>query len=304
MFGAVALIDKPINLTSFDVVARMRRVFRAQVGTRVGHTGTLDPLATGLLPICLGEATKFAQRMLDADKGYLATVKLGEATDTADREGSIIATGPTEFSRQNIEAPLAAFIGTISQIPPAYSALKIDGRPAYELARAGKAVTLAPREITIHSITLIDYRFEQHEFDIEVICSKGTYIRSLAVDIGTALGTVAHLAALRRTLTGGFALSAARPLEDWLGASEALRAQWLLPVDSLVIDSPRLDLDETQTRDIRDGKRVHVDRKEERGASSYRLYSADQAFLGLGEFAAPDSNVLRAQRLMSTALKS
>lgn len=301
MFGAVALIDKPINLTSFDVVARIRRVFRAHVGTRVGHTGTLDPLATGLLPICLGEATKFAQRMLDADKGYLATVKLGEATDTADREGAAIATGPTDFSRDAVEAILEKFVGIISQTPPAFSALKIDGRPAYELARAGKAVTLASREINIHSIKLLNYRSAEHEFDIEVICSKGTYIRSLAVDIGLALGTVAHLAALRRTLTGGFTLASARPLDEWLNAEEDVRARWLLPVDSLVIDSPRIGLDEQQTRDIRNGKRVVLDRSQNVGASSYRLYSTDTSFLGLGEFAPPESSVLRAQRLMSTA---
>ncbi|MGL5001970.1 MAG: tRNA pseudouridine(55) synthase TruB, partial [Casimicrobium sp.] len=206
MFGGVALVDKPLDLTSFGVVARIRRVFKEEVAGRVGHTGTLDPLATGLLPICIGEATKFAQRMLDADKGYLATIKLGAATESGDREGAIIATGSTDFSAEQIDAALNRFAGKISQTPPKFSALKIDGRPAYELARAGKEVQLAAREVTIHSIKRLAHRPADAAFDIEVVCSKGTYIRSLAVDIGEALGTVAHLAALRRTMTGGFTL--------------------------------------------------------------------------------------------------
>jgi tRNA pseudouridine55 synthase len=267
---------------------------------RVGHTGTLDPLATGLLPICLGEATKFAQRMLDADKGYLATVKLGAATTTADREGEVIATGHTEVSRAQIQLAIAKFVGTIFQKPPAFSALKIDGRPAYALAREGKTVELAAREVTIRSIQLLAYRETEYEFDIEVTCSKGTYIRSLAVDLGVALGTVAHLAALRRTTTGGFHLRDAQPLEAWLNASSDERNAWLLPVDSLVADLPRLDLDENAATAVKQGKAIPNIVPNNPNAS-YRLYGPGNAFLGLGEPDPRSSNTLRAQRLMSTA---
>jgi tRNA pseudouridine55 synthase len=301
LFGGVALIDKPLDLTSFGIVARIRRAFKEEVAGRVGHTGTLDPLATGLLPICIGEATKFAQRMLDADKGYLATIKLGAATESGDREGAIVATGPTDFTAEQIDAVLARFVGKISQMPPKFSALKIDGRPAYELARAGKDVQLAAREITIHSIKRLAHRPEAAEFDIEVVSSKGTYIRSLAVDLGVALGTVAHLAALRRTMTGGFTLDQAKPLDMWMNASAEERAAWLLPVDSLVADLPRIELDAQQTLDIRNGKRFELPPTLNMGHASYRLYAPDQTFIGLGEFLSHESNVLRAQRLMSTA---
>lgn len=300
MLSGVALIDKPLELTSFGVVARIRRVYKPEGVSRVGHTGTLDPLATGLLPICLGEATKFAQRMLDADKGYIATVKLGSATTTADREGEVIATGPTDVSREQIEFALTKFVGSISQTPPKFSALKIDGRPAYALAREGKDVELAARQVTIHSITLLAHRPAEHEFEIEVACSKGTYIRSLAVDLGVALGTVAHLAGLRRTTTGGFHLRDATPLEAWMNASADERRSWLLPVDSLVADLPRIDLDEQKARDIRNGKRFEISAEANHGEPSYRLYAPDQTFIGLGGFLDSKSRMLRAQRLMFT----
>lgn len=299
MLSGVALIDKPLDLTSFGVVARIRRVYKPEGVTRVGHTGTLDPLATGLLPICLGEATKFAQRMLDADKGYLATVKLGSATTTADREGDVIASGPTDISREQIEVALAQFVGSISQTPPKFSALKIDGRPAYALAREGKEVELAARQVTIHSIRLFAHRATDHEFDIEVTCSKGTYIRSLAVDLGVALGTVAHLAGLRRTTTGGFHLRDGKPLDAWMNASADERRAWLLPVDSLVADVSRIDLNETDARAIQQGKTV-ADVAVASQNASWRLYGPGNVFLGLGEFAPGASNVLRAQRLMAT----
>jgi tRNA pseudouridine55 synthase len=282
------------------VVARVKRVYKPESIDRVGHTGTLDPLATGLLPICLGEATKFAQRMLDADKGYLATVKLGAATTTADREGEIIATGRTDISRDHIAAALEKFLGTISQTPPAFSALKIDGRPAYALAREGKTVELKAREITIRSIQLIAYREADHEFDIDVTCSKGTYIRSLAVDLGLALGTVAHLAALRRTTTGGFHLRDAKPLDAWMNATAEERRSWLLPVDSLVADLPRLDLDESAATAIKQGK-VIANVVPSNPNASYRLYGPGNAFLGLGEPDPRTTGALRAQRLMATA---
>jgi tRNA pseudouridine55 synthase len=300
MLSGVALIDKPLDLTSFGVVARIRRAYKPEAVSRVGHTGTLDPLATGLLPICLGEATKFAQRMLDADKGYLATVKLGVATESGDREGAVIATGPGDFSTVALEAALQKFVGKLSQMPPKFSALKINGRPAYELAREGKEVALVAREITIHSINLLAHREEVHEFDIEVVSSKGTYIRSLAVDIGEALGTVAHLAALRRTMTGGFTLDQARPLDAWMNATADERRDWLLPVDCLVADLARIDLNKNDARDVRNGKALSHGAPPVLSAS-YRLYDPANTFLGLGEFQSKSDGLLRAQRLMSTA---
>jgi tRNA pseudouridine55 synthase len=300
MLSGVALIDKPLDLTSFGVVSRIRRVYKPEAVTRVGHTGTLDPLATGLLPICLGEATKFAQRMLDADKGYFATVRLGIATESGDREGTEIATGRASFPTAEIEDALKKFVGKISQMPPKFSALKINGRPAYELAREGKDVNLVAREITIHSIKLLAHRNEVHEFDIEVVSSKGTYIRSLAVDLGAALGTVAHLAALRRTMTGGFQLAQAKPLDAWMNASAEERRTWLLPTDCLVADLPRIDLGENDARDIKNGKALVWALPAIENAC-YRLYDPANTFLGLGEFRSKGDGLLRAQRLMSTA---
>ena len=193
----VALVDKPAGMSSFSVVSRLRRIFRTLGVTKAGHTGTLDPLATGLLPICIGESTKFAQRLLDADKGYFATVKLGVATTTADAEGEITARSDVLIDAPTFEAMLATFHGKIVQVPPIYSALKIDGKPAYEYARAGQAVEIKSRIVEIYAVELLAARRELQEFDINVRCSKGTYIRTLAVDIALALGTVGHLAGLR-----------------------------------------------------------------------------------------------------------
>ncbi len=301
MISGVALIDKPLDLTSFGVVARIKRVYKPEGVIRVGHTGTLDPLATGLLPICLGEATKFAQRMLDADKGYLATVKLGEATESGDREGEVIARGRADFSLGEINLALQKFLGTIQQTPPKFSALKIDGRPAYALAREGKVVELAARSVTIHKLSLVAHRPETRELDLEVTCSKGTYIRSLAIDIGEALGTFAHLAALRRTTTGGFDLSQTRTLDDWMSASPDERRAWLLPADSLIQDLPRIDLDAQQSIDLRNGKLVAVNASAE-VAPQFRIYDESSALVGLAEIILVSGEPhLKSQRLMSTA---
>ena len=186
----VALVDKPAGMSSFSVVSRLRRVFRTLGVTKAGHTGTLDPLATGLLTICIGESTKFAQRLLDADKGYFATVKLGVATTTADAEGEITARSDVLIDAPTFEAMLATFHGKIVQVPPIYSALKIGGKPAYEYARAGQAVEIKSRIVEIYAVELVAARRELQEFDINVRCSKGSYIRTLAVDIALALGSV------------------------------------------------------------------------------------------------------------------
>ena len=306
----VALVDKPAGMSSFSVVSRLRRIFRTLGVTKAGHTGTLDPLATGLLPICIGESTKFAQRLLDADKGYLATVKLGSSTTTGDREGEITETRPANCDANAVRTALARFVGSIEQTPPVYSALKVAGKPAYEYARAGRAVELAKRTVRIHAIELLSSDFSAQEFEILVACSKGTYIRALAVDIAAALGTVGHLSSLRRTRTGGFDLSAAKPLDAWMECDDATRASWLLPTDSLVVELPRLSLTERATTDIKNGKVVTVERHPPDALASLnlthdddpdlliRLYDPTERFLGLGNLAA--DNTLRAERLMGT----
>jgi tRNA pseudouridine55 synthase len=297
----VALVNKPAGMTSFSVVSRLRRAFRPLGVTKAGHTGTLDPLATGLLPICIGEATKFAQRLLDADKGYLATVKLGASTTTADAEGEIVARAPVNVNADKIEAALAQFRGRISQIPPIYSALKINGKPAYEYARAGKSVEMAARDIEIFELKLIDVRDD--EFDIDVRCSKGTYIRTLAVDVAIALETVGHLTRLHRTMTGGFNVKDAHPLEDWMTTTDETRTAWLLPADVLVNDFPRVDIDAHQSQDIRNGKQIHVVSAKTLlmaapAKTLLRLYDPTRGFLGIG--ATQGDGVIRVERLFST----
>jgi tRNA pseudouridine55 synthase len=306
----VALVDKPSGMSSFSVVSRLRRIFKTLGVTKAGHTGTLDPLATGLLPICIGESTKFAQRLLDADKGYFATVKLGVATTTADAEGEITARSDVLIDTATFAAALAKFHGKIVQVPPIYSALKIDGKPAYEYARAGQTVEIKSRIVEIYAAELVAARPELQEFDINVRCSKGTYIRTLAVDIALALGTVGHLAALRRTRTGGFDLAAAQPLDAWMDTDDATRLSWLLPTESLVGELPSLDLNTQQAIDICNGKvltlhtqsSIHAPEASESVATTspslVRLQDAQKGFLGLGALS-PDGS-LRAERLLAT----
>ena len=306
----VALVDKPAGMSSFSVVSRLRRIFRTLGVTKAGHTGTLDPLATGLLPICIGESTKFAQRLLDADKGYFATIKLGVATTTADAEGEITARSDVLIDTPTFEAMLTQFHSKIEQVPPIYSALKIDGKPAYEYARAGLAVEIKSRIVEIYAVELVGSRPELQEFDINVRCSKGTYIRTLAVDIALALGTVGHLAGLRRTRTGGFDLAAAHPLDAWMETDDATRLSWLLPTDSLVAELPTLDLTAQQAIDICNGKVVAVQTQTPNAAYQasdvtlegavklLRLQDAQNGFLGLGALSA--DGTLRAERLLST----
>jgi tRNA pseudouridine55 synthase len=288
-------------MTSFSVVSRLRRAFRPLGVTKAGHTGTLDPLATGLLPICIGEATKFAQRLLDADKGYLATVKLGTSTTTADSEGEIVERAAVDVNVPKIESALTQFRGRSSQVPPIFSALKINGKPAYEYARAGKSVEMVAREIEILELKLIDVRDD--EFDIDVRCSKGTYIRTLAVDLAIALGTVGHLTRLHRTMTGGFNVAAARSLDDWMTTTDDERMAWLLPADVLVADFPRIDVDTQQSQDIRNGKLITITTAQiVRGGAPaktlLRLYDPTRGFLGIG--ATDGDGVIRVERLLST----
>jgi len=300
----VALVDKPAGMSSFSVVSRLRRIFRTLGVTKAGHTGTLDPLATGLLPICIGESTKFAQRLLDADKGYIASIKLGSATTTGDREGEITETRPANCDADAVRRSLAVFVGSIEQTPPIFSALKVAGKPAYEYARAGQAVELAKRIVQIQSIELLSCDIVAQEFEISVACSKGTYIRSLAEDIALALGTVGHLTSLRRTRTGGFVLDAAHPLDEWMECDDATRTHWLLPTDSLVAELPQISLNEFDAKDIQNGKIVSCSYTEKLQASTHaetallKVYGPAERFLGIAKLT-PDG-LLRAERLLST----
>lgn len=251
------VLDKPLGLSSAQGVAAVKRILRG-VGIKpnsIGHGGTLDPLATGVLPIAIGEATKLAGRMLDASKAYAFTVSWGTATSTDDAEGEIVATSDVRPDTAAIAAILPRFTGPIDQVPPAYSALKVDGERAYARARAGETFTLASRHVTIHSLTLLETTPDSATFAAEV--SKGTYIRSLARDIAEALGTHGHVTMLRRTRAGAFRIEDAITLDkfDALVQGAALE-QALLPLMAGLDDIPALAIDPDEAAALRQGRRL------------------------------------------------
>jgi tRNA pseudouridine55 synthase len=233
----VLLLDKPIGLSSNAALQIAKRLYRAE---KAGHTGTLDPLASGLLPLCFGAATKFSQISLDADKCYRATLHLGVTTTTGDAEGEMQAHRGVAVTREQVRAACARYTGAIAQVPPMHSALKRDGRPLYEYARAGIEFERAPRSVTVYSIDIVD----GHDavWILDVRCSKGTYIRTLAVDIGEALGCGAHLGALRRTGCGTLDVGAAVTLDQLEALGEAGRDAALRPADTLLDGWPRVEL--------------------------------------------------------------
>jgi tRNA pseudouridine55 synthase len=240
----VILLDKPLGLSSNDALQKVRRLMRAE---KAGHTGTLDPLATGLLPLCFGAATKFSQVSLDADKRYTATLKLGETTSTGDAEGEVLQTRPVTPAQVNAERIAQAcerFTGPIEQVPPMHSALKHQGKALYEYARQGIDIERPPRQVTIHRIDILSWQGDVLELDVQ--CSKGTYIRTLAQDIGEALGCGAHLIGLRRTGSGGVSLNGAVTLGALMAMSEAERDAHLLPADILLNDWPEVLLTEPE----------------------------------------------------------
>jgi len=273
----VLLLDKPTGITSNAAIQQVKRLFSA---AKAGHVGTLDPLASGLLPVCLGEATKFSTDAFSADKSYDAEVLLGVTTTTGDREGDVIARKPVEVKRDQLVVVLAAFTGVLAQTPPMYSALKRDGKPLYAYARAGLTVERAPRSITIHGITLLDFAGDR--FTIDVSCTKGTYIRVLAEDIGAALGCGATLAGLRRTRVGSFGLADAVTLAELEQLPEARRTDSLMPVDSLADGLPALELETGAVTRILQGQGAQVDIRDDI-SGLVRLYGPERRFLGLGE---------------------
>src|SRR3989339_1301079 len=233
----VLLFDKPLELSSNVALQKVRRLFQAE---KAGHTGTLDPLATGLLPICFGEATKFSFALLDADKTYRATLRLGQTTTTGDAEGEIVTEHPVAIGQSDIDAVLARFRGNIQQLPPMHSALKHQGKPLYEYIRKGQTIERELRNVVIHELVL--ERFDANELDISVRCSKGTYVRTLAEDIGLALGCGGHLTGLRRTTIARFSLDNAYSLPQLEAMTSAERDACMLPLDCMLLDLPRLDL--------------------------------------------------------------
>lgn len=292
--NGVLLFDKPGQLSSNHALQQVRRLFEAQ---KAGHTGTLDPMATGLLPICLGEATKFSAHLLDADKVYRARVQLGVTTDTGDAEGQVLCEQAVPvLTRLGLDAVLEAFRGEIEQVPPMYSALKHQGRKLYELAREGKQVERAARPVTVYDARLLT--LGENSFDLEVSCSKGTYIRTLAEDIGAALGCGAHLTGLRRLASGGFGSEAMVTL-DSLEASSTPggRDAWLLPVDSLVAHLPALEVSAEALAHLQHGQSAAVASGLDIGSLA-RIYHAS-SFAGLCEV--KGTTEVAPKRLLSTA---
>ncbi|MBN6071421.1 tRNA pseudouridine(55) synthase TruB [Aggregatibacter actinomycetemcomitans] len=290
----VFLLDKPQGMSSNDIMQKVKRIFQAN---KAGHTGALDPLATGMLPICLGEATKFSRFLLDADKRYLVTAKLGERTDTSDAEGQVVETRAVNVKTPEILTALEAFRGDILQVPTMFSALKHNGKPLYEYARAGITVEREARPITIFESNFIEYHAPY--LTLEVHCSKGTYIRTLIDDLGEALGCGAHVTMLRRTAVADYptekmmtweALQTLAEQED-LAILDAL----LLPMDTAVAKLPALTLDESQTQGIGFGQRIKFDNPAKL-QGQVRLFSHTNRFLGVAVI--DENNVIRPQRLV------
>lgn len=288
----VLLLDKPGGITSNLALQKARRLLNA---AKAGHTGTLDPIATGLLPLAFGEATKFSADLLEADKEYEATLALGVRTTTADAEGEVVETRPVAVTRAQLEAVLAGFTGTIEQTPPMHSALKRDGRPLYDYARRGIEIERAPRSVRIERLVLL--AFDGAAARVVVECSKGTYVRTLAEDIGAALGCGAHLAALRRTRVGDLTLERAVTLAVLEVMPAAVRREWLLPVDALLRDLPRIDLGDRQAALFAHGGQLDVGVLPE-GPGRRRVYGPDERLLGLAEL--DERGVLNPRRLIST----
>jgi tRNA pseudouridine55 synthase len=249
----VLLLDKPCGMTSNAALQAARRLFRA---AKAGHAGTLDPMATGLLPLCFGEATKFSSDLLEAGKIYEAEVRFGVTTATGDAEGEVLERGAVDFDRPALEAALMKFRGRITQVPPMYSALKRDGQPLYKLARQGISVEREAREVDIAELALLEYSGERCR--LRVACGKGTYIRTLAEDVGRALGCGAHLAALRRVAVGGASVAQAVALDALDALPEEERNRRLLPLDAFLQDLPALRLDEAQSRRFMHGNPVAI----------------------------------------------
>ncbi|MGX2957490.1 tRNA pseudouridine(55) synthase TruB [Ursidibacter arcticus] len=299
----VFLLDKPEGVSSNDIMQKVKRLFRAN---KAGHTGALDPLATGMLPICLGEATKFSQFLLDSDKRYRVTAKLGERTDTSDAEGQIVQSRPINVNELEILTALEQFRGDILQVPTMFSALKYQGKPLYEYARAGITVEREARLITIFELQFIDY--QAPFLTLEVHCSKGTYIRTLVDDLGEVLGCGAHVTVLRRLAVANYPndqmltidelqkIAEMQPLGELADTFSLPMDNYLLPMDSAVDCLPILNLTAEQTKAVGYGQRVKFENIQQ-VYGQVRLYSEQQQFLGVAEVDL--NNVIRPSRMVN-----
>ena len=291
----VLLLDKPVGMSSTQALAKAKWLLNAQ---KAGHTGTLDPFATGLLPLCFGEATKFAQDLLDADKTYETVVHLGIKTSTGDTEGEVIERRPVDVTLTQIESILKKFRGPISQVPPMHSALKRDGKPLYEYARAGITLEREARSVTIHKLELLAY--DAPMLRLRVACSKGTYIRVLGEDIGAALGCGAHLSMLRRIEIGALDISGALTLDQLAEHPDAERNSCLQPVDSLLSSFPALVLDDSLANRFRQGQRISLDRAGVAApceSGRVRVYQVPHRLLGTALLS--EGDVLAPERLLA-----
>ena len=274
MANGILIIDKPTDWTSMDVCAKLRGVFHEK---RIGHGGTLDPMATGVLPVFIGRATRAVEFATESDKEYVATLQLGVITNTQDSTGEILERRPVSVSREDLLALLPQFTGPLEQVPPMYSAVKIGGKKLYELARKGQEVERQARKITIHELELLEDGSNQPDcFSLRCLCSKGTYIRTLCHDIGMVLGCGGCMSSLRRTMAGGFLLSQAHPLEEVLTHPDP--AGILLPVDKLFADRPSLCLKEQGEKKVRNGVSLSTTKLKE---GEYRVYGQSGQFLAL-----------------------
>lgn len=282
----ILLLNKPVGLSSNQALQAVKRRLGA---CKAGHTGSLDPLASGLLPLCFGEATKISQFLLDANKRYRARIRFGASTTTYDAEGEVVQQRPVRHSRAELDAALRRFIGAIAQVPPMFSALKHAGQPLYRHARAGREIARAPRPVHIHALHVL--QCAEDSIDIDVACSKGTYIRSLAHDLGEALGCGAHLTALERTALGPFRLEQAQALEQ---LADATAEPSLLPADAALPGLPLVTLDAEQARALCQGRAVPVAQPV---SGLVRVYAEAGGFLGI---AAVAEGALTPRRLCAT----
>ena len=284
----VFLLDKPQGVSSNDIMQKVKRLFKAN---KAGHTGALDPLATGMLPICLGEATKFSQFLLDSDKRYVVTAKLGERTDTSDAEGQVVQSREVNVAEADILAALPAFRGEILQVPTMFSALKHNGKPLYEYARAGVTVEREARPITIFELKFIDY--QAPFLTLEVHCSKGTYIRTLVDDLGEALGCGAHVTMLRRLAVADYPIEEMMPIEDLALLADSFPSseldRLLLPMDTAVASLP-------QTKAVGFGQRVKFENSQAL-SGLVRLFSENGQFLGIAEITV--GNIIRPNKMVN-----
>lgn len=289
--NGVLLLDKSLGVSSNYALQAARRLYNAD---KAGHTGTLDPLATGLLPLCFGEATKFSSALLDADKRYIATVQLGVTTTTADAEGAVLERRPVTTNRADLEQVLTQFQGDIEQIPPMHSALKRDGKPLYAYAREGIVLERASRPVHIYQLRLLEWADERFVF--EVSCSKGTYVRTLAADIGEALGCGGHLTALRRTGIGALDVTQAHTITMLESLDNSARDALLLPPDALLPGLAMARLDADNAAKVRQGQAI---RWIGEAGVRMRVYDADNHFMGVCQMTTDDW--LQPQRLISVA---